>query len=260
MLREPALAAGDSFLFMFDLLWAQIFAAFTTALLGGLHCAGMCGGFVGALQLKRPSGVSARTLALGYHSGRITSYATAGALLGALGGAVYTRDVLPIQVVLLVIGGLMLLALGVSLLGGNRWMRRLEGVGQGAWRVIGPLARRVYPPRTAGQAYVAGLAWGWIPCGMVYAVLPLALVAGGAWQGAVVMAAFGVGTLPSMTAVDIAATRISGSGALAAGRGWLKLAAGAAVIAFGLSGLAHAARVAGHQSPAINILASLCHR
>ena len=95
---------------------------------------------------------------------------------------------------------------------------------------------------------------------MVYAVLPLALVAGGAWQGAVVMAAFGVGTLPSMTAVDIAATRISGSGALAAGRGWLKLAAGAAVIAFGLSGLAHAARVAGHQSPAINILASLCHR
>mgnify|MGYP001055935464 FL=1 len=50
---------------MFDLLWAQIFAAFTTALVGGLHCAGMCGGFVSAFQLNRPAGVSARTLAIG---------------------------------------------------------------------------------------------------------------------------------------------------------------------------------------------------
>jgi sulfite exporter TauE/SafE len=244
---------------MFDLLWAQIFAALTTALLGGVHCAGMCGGFVGALQIKRPAGVSPRVLAVGYHAGRITSYAVAGALLGLLGGAVFTQDVLPLQVILLVIGGLLLLALGASVATGNRWMRRLEGVGSGVWRVIAPLARRVYPPRSAVQAYAAGLAWGWIPCGMVYAVLPLALVAGGTWQGAVVMLAFGIGTLPAMTLVDIVAARLSGS-AVAAGRGWMKLAAGAVVIAFGLSGLAHAARVAGHQSPAINALASLCHR
>jgi sulfite exporter TauE/SafE len=245
---------------MFDLLWAQIFAAFTTALLGGLHCAGMCGGFVSALQMNRPAGVAARTLAVGYHAGRITSYAAAGALLGAVGGAVFTQNIVPIQATLLALGGLMLLALGVSLLGGNRWMKRLEGPGQFVWRLVGPYARRVYPPRTRGQAYVAGLAWGWIPCGMVYAVLPLALVAGGAWQGIVVMAAFGIGTLPSLTAVDFAASRLAGSGSLAASRSWLKLAAGAVVITFGLSGLAHAVRVAGHQSPAINALASICHR
>jgi sulfite exporter TauE/SafE len=244
---------------MLDLLWAQIFAAFTTALLGGLHCAGMCGGFVGALQINRPSGVSARALATGYHAGRITSYVSAGALLGLLGGAMYTHDLLPLQVILLATGGLLLLALGASVATGNRWMKRLEGVGVGVWRVIGPAARRVYPPRTTGQAYLAGLAWGWIPCGMVYAVLPLALVAGGIWQGAVVMLAFGIGTLPTMTALDLAASRVS-NGALAAGRGWLKVAAGVVVITFGLSGLAHAARVAGHQSPAINALASLCHR
>ncbi len=245
---------------MFDLLWAQMFAAFTTALLGGLHCAGMCGGFVSALQVKRRARVPARTLAVGYHAGRITSYATAGALLGALGGAVYTRDVLPVQVGLLIVGGVLLLALGASLLGGNRWMRGLESVGHGVWRVLAPAARRVYPPRSAGQAYVAGLAWGWIPCGMVYAVLPLALVAGGAWQGIVVMIAFGIGTLPSLTVVDFAASRLSAGGALVAGRNWLKLGSGIVVIAFGLSGLAHAVRVAGHESPAINALASICHR
>jgi sulfite exporter TauE/SafE len=245
---------------MFDLLWAQIFAAFTTALLGGLHCAGMCGGFVGALQVNRPAGVSARTLAVGYHAGRITSYAAAGALLGAVGGAVFTRNVVPIQVALLAIGGLILLALGLSMLVGNRWMRRLEGVGQGVWKLVGPHARKVYPPRTRGQAYVAGLAWGWIPCGMVYGVLPLAFVAGGAWQGILVMIAFGLGTLPSLTVVDFAASRLSASGSVIAGQNWLKFAAGVVVIVFGVSGLAHAAKVAGHQSPMINALASICHR
>lgn len=244
---------------MFDLLWAQIFAAFTTALVGGLHCAGMCGGFVSAFQLNRPAGVSARTLAIGYHAGRITSYSAAGALLGALGGAVFTQNVVPVQVALLAAGGLILLVLGVSMLTGNRWMRRLEGVGQGVWKVIGPYARKVYPPRTRGQAYLAGLAWGWIPCGLVYGVLPLAFVAGGAWQGVVVMVAFGVGTLPALSVVDFAASRLSASGSLVAGHAWLKVVAGVVVIVFGVSGLAHAARVAGHQSPMINALSSICH-
>ena len=39
---------------MLNLLTTQALAAFTLALLGGLHCAGMCGGFVGALQMHRP--------------------------------------------------------------------------------------------------------------------------------------------------------------------------------------------------------------
>lgn len=245
---------------MFDLLSAQVFAAFTTALVGGLHCAGMCGGFIGAVQLHRPREMPASRLAVGYHGGRITSYTAAGALIGLLGGALFTQNLLPVQVALLVIGGLMLLALGVSMLRGNRWMRGLETVGHWAWKWIAPLARRVFPPRSLGQAYLAGLAWGWIPCGMVYAVLPLALVAGGAWQGALVMFAFGLGTLPNMIAVDVAATRISADGRLVASRSWLKLAAGVVIIAFGVSGLAHAARVAGHESPVVNALASICHR
>ena len=238
----------------------DLWTAFLLGLIGSLHCAGMCGGFVSAFQLNRPAGVSARTLEVGYHAGRISSYAAAGALLGAVGGAVFTQNVVPVQVTLLAIGGLMLLVLGISMLFGNRWMRRLEGVGQGVWKLVGPYARKVYPPRTRGQAYLAGLAWGWIPCGLVYGVLPLAFVAGGAWQGVVVMMAFGVGTLPSLTVVDFAASRLSTSGSLVAGHAWLKYAAGAVVIVFGVSGLAHAARVAGHQSPMINALSSICHR
>lgn len=245
---------------MFDLLWAQVFAAFTTALVGGLHCAGMCGGFVGALQLHRPREVPAARLAVGYHGGRITSYTAVGALVGLFGGALFTQNLLPVQVALLAVGGLMLLALGVSMLRGNRWMRGLEAVGHWVWKGIAPLARKVYPPRSIAQACLAGLAWGWIPCGMVYAVLPLALVAGGAWQGALVMLAFGLGTLPNLLAIDVAVTRISADGRLVASRSWLKLAAGVVIITFGISGLAHAARVAGHDSAVVSALASICHR
>ncbi len=247
---------------MLDLLTTQALAAFTLSLLGGAHCAGMCGGFVSALQVQRPREISAARLAAGYHTGRITSYALAGVLVGTIGGALYAADLLPLQMILLVAGSLMLLAIGASLFGRASWLKRLEPLGLGVWRMVGPVARRVYPPRSSGQALLAGLAWGWIPCGMVYAALPLALVAGGPWQGAVVMLAFGLGTLPNMIAVDIAVTKLGGAGSSAPRaivRTWIRPIAGAVIVVFGLSGLAHAARIAGAGHPTINALASICH-
>jgi sulfite exporter TauE/SafE len=245
-------------------LAAQAFAAFSLALVGGLHCAGMCGGIVGALQLNRPREVSAARLAAGYHTGRLTSYALAGVLAGTLGAALYAADVMPVQAALLTVGSMMLLAIGASMFGRGAWLKRIEPAGAWLWRYIAPLARRVYPPRTGWQALAAGLAWGWIPCGMVYAALPLALVAGGALPGALVMLAFGLGTLPNMLAVDVAVHGIGRAGQAGAARSlaWVKPLAGAVIVVFGISGLAHAARVAGvagSEHPAIATFARICH-
>lgn len=246
-------------------LAAQAFAAFSLALAGGLHCAGMCGGITGALQLNRPRHVSPARLAAGYHAGRIISYGLAGLLAGTLGAALYAADVLPVQAALLVIGSVMLLAIGASMFGRNRWLKAIEPAGAWLWRWVSPLARRVYPPRSGWQALAAGLAWGWIPCGMVYAALPLALVSGGPWQGALVMLAFGAGTLPNMLAIDVAVHGIGQAGQAGALRswGWVRPLAGAAIVVFGISGLAHAARiagVAGSEHPAIAMFARICHR
>jgi len=245
-------------------LATQAFAAFSLAIVGGLHCAGMCGGIVGALQLNRPRDVSAARLAAGYHSGRLASYALAGGLAGTLGAALYAADVIPVQAALMLVGSLMLLAIGASMFGRGAWLRRLEPAGVWLWRLIAPLARRVYPPRTGLQALAAGLAWGWIPCGMVYAALPLALVAGGPLQGALVMLAFGLGTLPNMLAVDVAVQGIGRAGQAGATRtlAWVRPLAGVAIVIFGISGLAHAARVAGvagSEHPAIATFARICH-
>jgi len=240
----------------------QLFAAFMLSLLGGLHCVGMCGGFIGALQMNRPREVPAAHLAAGYHLGRLLSYAAAGALVGAIGGALYAADVLPVQIVLLVIGSAMLVAIAAAMFGAGRWLKRIEPIGAGVWRLVGPWARRVYPPRSGRQSFVAGLAWGWIPCGLVYAALPLALVAGGPVQGALVMLAFGLGTLPNLLPVDLVAARPAFTRGGAAGgglRAWLRPLAGALMLVFALSGLAHAARVAGAEHPAIEAFASICH-
>jgi sulfite exporter TauE/SafE len=99
---------------------------------------------------------------------------------------------------------------------------------------------------------------------MVYAALPLALVAGGALQGALVMLAFGLGTLPNMLAVDVAVHGIGRAGQAGRARtlAWVRPLAGAAIVVFGISGLAHAARVAGvagSEHPAIAMFARICH-
>jgi len=255
---------------MFEVPTTQIAAACALALAGGSHCAGMCGGFAGALQIRRVPALSASALAAGYHAGRLTSYTLAGLLAGFIGGVAYASDVLVLQILLLCAGSVMLLLVGASLIGkpGGRFRwARLEPLGAPVWQFIAPFARRLFPPRTRWQAYVTGLLWGWIPCGMVYGALPLALTAADPVGGALVMLGFGLGTLPAMLAVDATVLtvhrveRSSGPGRWIAGaRAWLMPCAGATIVVFGLSGLAHAATVAGARHPAIALVASICHR
>ncbi|MBV8209604.1 MAG: sulfite exporter TauE/SafE family protein [Burkholderiaceae bacterium] len=237
---------------------ARLASAFLLALLGGLHCAGMCGGFVAALHAAAPKRAPGVRFALAYNTGRIMSYSMAGAVAGLLGAGLFASRVLPLQVALLLLAAAVLVGIAFSLLAGTGKLRRLEPVGSGVWRLLRPLAQRTFPPRSAGGALLTGLAWGWIPCGMVYAALPLALVAGGIVQGAAVMLAFGLGTLPNMAALEAAASRLGD--ALRGGvRARLQPAAGVVLLLFALSDLAHAARIAGWQSTAVGWLASVCH-
>ena len=101
------------------------FAVFLIGLLGGVHCAGMCGGIVSALSLQispQPRGQQPRQNAwpihLAYNTGRITSYVLAGALMGALSNLGLLLEYwLPVQMTLYVAANLMMLALGLYLTG-----------------------------------------------------------------------------------------------------------------------------------------------
>lgn len=210
--------------------------AFLLGLFGSTHCIGMCGGIVGVLSLSLPEAVRgspARLLPylLGYNLGRLASYTIAGVLAGLIGAGI--TDLLTRELAASfgrVLAGLFMIALGLYL--GTWWMllANLERAGARLWRHIEPIGRRLLPPRTPLHAVGLGLAWGWLPCGMVYSALALALVTGGAVHGALTMAAFGLGTLPMLIAMGAAARSLG----LLARRLWIRRLAGLLVIGFGV--------------------------
>jgi sulfite exporter TauE/SafE len=184
---------------------ATLATLFLVGLLGGTHCAGMCGGIVGALSLQAVPGRSAVPIHLAYNVGRIASYVLAGALAGAIGYAF--GNILPIQRGLYLFASLMLVAMGLYLLGATQALAILERGGQHLWSRIQPATRRFLPVRGPAQALPLGLLWGWLPCGLVYSALTTALAAGSAAQGALAMLAFGLGTLPNLLLAGLLLTR-----------------------------------------------------
>jgi sulfite exporter TauE/SafE len=191
-------------------LEAMIVAAFAAGALGGVHCAAMCGGLVGMACRASGDGAAPRwRYALAYNGGRILSYAVAGAIAGALGqaGLLVRGDALA-QKLFLVIASLALVVLALHLAGFASVTRAAEAAGSLVWRQVKPFSGWFLPVNSAPRAFGLGMVWGWLPCGMVYAALLPALATGNAWQGALVMLAFGVGTLPNLLALALAFERL----------------------------------------------------
>ncbi|MCX7893425.1 MAG: sulfite exporter TauE/SafE family protein, partial [Burkholderiales bacterium] len=143
---------------------------------------------------------------------------------------------LPVQLALYVVANALLVLLGLYLAGLGTAVLRLEAAGGAVWRFAQARGLRIAPAQTALGAVGVGMAWGWIPCGLVYSALALALVSGGAAEGALVMLAFGTGTLPTLLAGGLAAERL---------KRWardrrVRLLAGLAVLAMGVVGFMRA--------------------
>ncbi|MEO5694537.1 MAG: sulfite exporter TauE/SafE family protein [Usitatibacter sp.] len=210
---------------------ALALAAFLAGILGGVHCIGMCGGIVGSLAAASRGSAVARHLA--FNAGRITSYGVAGAAMGAAGALLAMAGPLHVaQVALFVVANGLMLGLGLYIAGWGRAVVKLEGLGATLWRRIEPARRAMYPVDSTAKALGAGAAWGWVPCGLVYGMLPLAAASGGPVQGALVMVAFGLGTLPHLLLAGFAAQRVL---ALRK-RPWVRRAAGLLIVALAIVG------------------------
>jgi len=221
-------------------------AAFVGGLAGGLHCAGMCGGIVRVLCAAPGSGVTPQWRhLLAYNGGRIFSYVVAGALAGALGEAgLLTRAAPMLQPLMFLLASLMLVALGLYLTGLAPVVARIESAGTWLWKLVQPWTGRMLPVTSVARAAGLGALWGWLPCGMVYAVLLTALALGSWWQGAALMLAFGFGTLPNMLGIGLFYEKIERLRRAGAAR----VLAGGAIAAFGLFGVVkawHPAAMAG---------------
>ena len=188
----------------------SLLSMFLLGMLGSTHCAGMCGGLACALGMSTPDGrgtdhlVKLR-LMLAFNGGRISSYMLAGKLVGLVGAGLLAA--LPTHLAHRAgvgLSGLFLIALGLYLLSGTGPMQLMERAGRRLWRHIEPLGRRFLPVRRSSQAFVAGMVWGWLPCGLVYSALVFAAISDSFWHGALRMLAFGLGTLPMLVGIGMA--------------------------------------------------------
>ena len=231
---------------------------FITGLLAGTHCAGMCGGIVSAVSLSRaPNAAPPLVHLLAFNIGRVASYTTAGAIVGALGaGSLLLGPQQPIQTILYLAANVMLIGLGLYVAGLSRAVTVLERVGAVVWRWISPFGRRLLPVRSSGQAFALGGVWGWLPCGLVYSILTAALASGHPLNGALTMAAFGLGTLPNLIALGYFADRIR---PLLQRRG-VRLAAGLMIVAFGVLGFARSSELAVAYGSSLLCHAPVVHR
>jgi uncharacterized protein len=172
-----------------------VLALFLAGLIGGpVHCGAMCGGFVLGQVADRMAAVPAGALCewrriggaalVPYHLGRVVTYAMLGALAGAGSAALLPRWM---GTVLLLAGAALFLLRGLSATPAF-WARAVRGMAQ----------------RARGSRFLLGMALGFLPCGFLYAALTIAAAGQSAWAGAAGMAAFGLGTVPTLVAVGIA--------------------------------------------------------
>ena len=228
-----------------------LISAWLVGVAGGVHCLAMCGGFLGAAVARDSVGASGAPLLpagaivrreLVYHAGRLTGYAALGAAFGVAGAATLEAGaLLPLQRGLYVTANLLLLLLGISVAIGLPGIAPLQRAGARLFGRLLPLLQPLLRRRGVGGRLLLGMVWGFVPCALVYSVLPLALFGGGPWQGAAVMLAFGAGTLPNLAAAGWLLRR---SERVVARRSW-RYAAAAVLIAFAAIGIYRALFVAG---------------
>ncbi len=231
----------------------NLIPVFLVGLAGSVHCIGMCGGIVSAFSaapgtrapfpvavITHAAPVAAESLlrVTAYNTGRLGSYASAGALAGGLAGGVGTLAGLATwQIGAYWLANLVLVLLGLYLTGAWPALAGVERLGQGLWRTLRPLMGHLLPLDTPLKMLALGALWGWLPCGMVYSVLLTATLAGSAAGGAAVMLAFGLGTLPMLLGLGLAGAHLRARLQQRA----VRVAAGVLVLAFGVLGLTRAA-------------------
>ncbi|MBO7381153.1 MAG: sulfite exporter TauE/SafE family protein, partial [Neisseriaceae bacterium] len=141
--------------------------------------------------------------------GRLSSYIIIGALFG-LFGQLGTSTVVgnEIRAVLFVVAQILLIFAGLYLSGLFAGFAKIEKVGVPIWRKLQPMMHKFLPIQSVSGSLIVGALWGWIPCGLVYSVSATALSSGHSLSGALIMLAFGLGTLPNLLAVSLFAVQI----------------------------------------------------
>ena len=193
----------------------DIALVFLTGFFGSMHCVGMCGAIVAAYSTQsgeqhKPGRWYALANHLVYNAGRVLSYIIVGTILGAVGGSFGGLKIVA-EWFSTIVGGLLVIS-GI-------WMLRLfpkMGFRQDIpfdkekkstllsiyTRTYGSLLQS----HTLESKFYIGLLTPLLPCGLLYSAFIMAAASGNAINGAVTMAIFGSGIVPSLVVVGFVST------------------------------------------------------
>lgn len=184
--------------------------AFTTGLLGGTHCMGMCGPIVASYTLQ---GIASPAASHGffkkiiphllYNLGRVTTYAFIGSLMG-LSGSLMSK-ISGMQQIIMIVAGLIMILMGVNitgLIGGILWLERRNSLILKAGRVL-------IHEQTLWKYYILGSLFAFLPCGLSFSVFMAAAGTGSPISGMMLALLFGLGTLPWLLIFGVASSYIS---------------------------------------------------
>ena len=190
---------------------------FLIGFFGSMHCVGMCGAIVAAYSTQPNfQGVSrAGTLSqfikhLSYNSGRVLSYVFVGALLGAFGGGF--SGLQSAGEWFSTAAGVLLVLSGIWMMRIFPWMGLKQEISLTSEKksFLLNLYTKTYgallaSPTIESKFYI-GLLTPLLPCGLLYSMFVMAAASGSAVNGAVTMALFGCGIVPSLVIVGFVST------------------------------------------------------
>lgn len=178
----------------------NILTIISIAFLGSFgHCIGMCGGIVLAYSTIKiepeSSKVSQGVAHLLYSFGRVLTYTVLGALFGALGGVATFSNTA--NGTLLIVAGTFMVFAGLSLLGKIKFLTLIEHSFSSS-PLYKNAFKKVLNSKSNLSFFVLGMLNGLLPCGFVYFFAITAASTADPLYGALVMAIFGLSTIPAM--------------------------------------------------------------
>ncbi len=213
-----------------------LWLAAAAGLLGSAHCIGMCGGLVSSCFLRLGPGARRAGAHAAYHAARLGVYVIVGGLAGFLGEALTRSGRFGLaQGVLQILAGLVVIVMGLDVLGRFPFSVAI-GLAPASWpQTLVRQALSFAPVRASGEPspppvpssslgpdpsgsppavpwrpmLLMGAANGLMPCSLTLSIAVQAATAKSAASGALLMAAFGAGTLPAMLAVGSLFARLS---------------------------------------------------
>ena len=193
------------------------------------HCVGMCSPIAVAFSLNNSSDKNNNALGTSQKSnwrqqlrfhlllnlGRLASYALVGAGIGALGSVLIAGGQLAgigggFRQGIAIFTGLLLIWLALGQLQPNFLPQLpLFAITKNIHTRLHQSLDKFSQQSRWWTPIALGSVWGLIPCGFLYTAQIKAAETGSLWWGAATMAAFGVGTMPSMVTVGVASARLS---------------------------------------------------